>query len=174
MTGKDRRHQVRIHGYCKNCLARSHATDDCTSADVCQKCGWAHHTLLHLSPGAPVINQEGVGRNARTASQSRTSRHVPAAPAARSGRVRRSERTASFPRASAPAVRPESASRNLRTSSRQRQPRVRDRLGPYRRPQPPTRNPSQSTHRSSRGANANPKRILMGAVRALERLAASL
>lgn len=47
MSIESRRRLVRQHGYCRNCLARSHASDECTSADVCQKCGWAHHTLLH-------------------------------------------------------------------------------------------------------------------------------
>lgn len=47
MSIEERQRKVRQHGYCQNCLARSHGTDDCTSSDVCQMCGWAHHTLLH-------------------------------------------------------------------------------------------------------------------------------
>ncbi|GBO99318.1 hypothetical protein EVAR_70928_1 [Eumeta japonica] len=38
-----------VHSWlCVNCLARSHVTEEYTSADVCQKCGWAHRTLLHM------------------------------------------------------------------------------------------------------------------------------
>ncbi|XP_059217042.1 uncharacterized protein LOC131994309 [Stomoxys calcitrans] len=48
MSVKDRRRAVRAHGYCMNCMARSHDSAGCTSPDLCQRCGHAHNTLLHL------------------------------------------------------------------------------------------------------------------------------
>ncbi|XP_075167412.1 uncharacterized protein LOC142239506 [Haematobia irritans] len=48
MSIKDRRRAVRQHGYCMNCLARSHEASGCTSPELCQVCGHAHNTLLHL------------------------------------------------------------------------------------------------------------------------------
>lgn len=44
-----RRRAVRRHGYCWNCLARSHQSAHCSSKDVCQRCEGTHHTMLHLS-----------------------------------------------------------------------------------------------------------------------------
>lgn len=37
------------HGYCLNCLARTHRIRNCISPDNCLKCGLLHHTLLHPS-----------------------------------------------------------------------------------------------------------------------------
>lgn len=48
MTVYHRQRAVRRHSYCFNCLARSHKTIHCTSRDMCQRCGDAHHTLLHV------------------------------------------------------------------------------------------------------------------------------
>lgn len=57
MTIVERRRVVRRNGYCQNCLARSHNTTQCTSTEVCQRCGREHHTLLHL-PVRLTVNQD--------------------------------------------------------------------------------------------------------------------
>ncbi|XP_075157960.1 uncharacterized protein LOC142231228 [Haematobia irritans] len=62
MSIKDRRRTVRQHGYCMNCLARSHDASGCTSPDLCQVCGHAHNTLLHL-PIAARIQPRPSNRN---------------------------------------------------------------------------------------------------------------
>ncbi|XP_075159708.1 uncharacterized protein LOC142232883 [Haematobia irritans] len=62
MSIKDRRRAVRQHGYCMNCLARSHDASGCTSPDLCQVCGHAHNTLLHL-PIAARIQPRPSNRN---------------------------------------------------------------------------------------------------------------
>lgn len=49
MSVPERKKKVRLLGYCTNCLATSHETDECISDDVCRRCGWTHHTLLHQS-----------------------------------------------------------------------------------------------------------------------------
>ncbi|XP_054091389.1 uncharacterized protein LOC128923037 [Zeugodacus cucurbitae] len=47
-----RRHQVtQAHGYCLNCLAHTHTTQECMSDGLCQRCGRLHHTLLHRDNG---------------------------------------------------------------------------------------------------------------------------
>ncbi|XP_075153404.1 uncharacterized protein LOC142226995 isoform X1 [Haematobia irritans] len=46
----ERRRETRRHGYCMNCLARSHKSYECPSETACKKCGGEHHTLLHLHP----------------------------------------------------------------------------------------------------------------------------
>lgn len=48
-SAMDRRRVARNYGYCLNCLARSHRSQNCTSRDSCQRCGNDHHTLLHMS-----------------------------------------------------------------------------------------------------------------------------
>ncbi|XP_059222834.1 uncharacterized protein LOC131996824 [Stomoxys calcitrans] len=48
MTVEDRRVAVRRHEYCRNCLARSHTVEECISSGTCRKCGFQHHTMLHL------------------------------------------------------------------------------------------------------------------------------
>uniref|UniRef100_A0A1I8NK51 Uncharacterized protein n=1 Tax=Musca domestica TaxID=7370 RepID=A0A1I8NK51_MUSDO len=42
-----RRNVIRKFKYCLNCLAKSHTVRDCHSKDVCRKCGYQHHTMLH-------------------------------------------------------------------------------------------------------------------------------
>ncbi|XP_075161698.1 uncharacterized protein LOC142234451 [Haematobia irritans] len=46
----ERRRETRRHGYCMNCLARSHKSYECPSETACKKCGGEHHTLLHHHP----------------------------------------------------------------------------------------------------------------------------
>ncbi|XP_017484622.1 PREDICTED: uncharacterized protein LOC108373271 [Rhagoletis zephyria] len=53
MTSDERYESARIHQYCINCLATSHSTGACNSADSCHRCGKAHHTLLHRSTTSP-------------------------------------------------------------------------------------------------------------------------
>ncbi|XP_059221972.1 uncharacterized protein LOC131996371 [Stomoxys calcitrans] len=53
-----RRRAVREHGYCFNCLARSHRTYECTSDDVCKICRQEHHSLLHLYPMMRISRDE--------------------------------------------------------------------------------------------------------------------
>lgn len=53
MSVSNRRRSARQHGYCLNCLARSHSIEQCTSVDLCKRCGGEHHTLLHL----PVLQR---------------------------------------------------------------------------------------------------------------------
>lgn len=88
MTIEERKRRVRIHKYCTNCLARSHATEDCISADVCQKCGWAHHTLLHMPNRVSTSTQP----NQRSRAYSQTSRN--ARTSSRPARVERRNRRA--------------------------------------------------------------------------------
>ncbi|XP_039967620.1 uncharacterized protein LOC120779439 [Bactrocera tryoni] len=42
-----RQQVAQAHGYCLNCLATSHATQECPSHNRCQICVRGHHTLLH-------------------------------------------------------------------------------------------------------------------------------
>lgn len=53
MTPDERYESARVHRYCVNCLATSHKTGACDSADSCHRCGKAHHTLLHRSTSPP-------------------------------------------------------------------------------------------------------------------------
>lgn len=132
MSIEERRRAVRNHGYCTNCLARSHTTPQCTSAEACRRCGREHHTLLHLNPV----------QNTRRTSQQSQSRE---------------------PR------------RNTPQQQQARQHQTNQRLGRQR-------DRSHSNNRSrgeliNRRINQildtpspNPKRIIRGIVRALERL----
>ncbi|XP_020712666.1 uncharacterized protein LOC110117577 [Ceratitis capitata] len=36
-------------GYCGNCLALTHVTEECDSLESCRRCNKAHHTMLHPS-----------------------------------------------------------------------------------------------------------------------------
>ncbi|XP_050340020.1 uncharacterized protein LOC126766172 [Bactrocera neohumeralis] len=47
MPPMQRQQVAQAHGYCLNCLATSHATQECPSNNRCQICVRAHHTLLH-------------------------------------------------------------------------------------------------------------------------------
>lgn len=38
------------HGYCRNCLARSHLIAECKSETLCYICSRRHHTMLHGAP----------------------------------------------------------------------------------------------------------------------------
>lgn len=160
MSVEDRIRQVRRLGYCKNCLARSHVTSDCTSADVCKKCGWEHHTLLHLIPNriSPEDTHQTGSRNSERRVRFRESRL----------QVRRfsgREHRTSVSRDS---------EYNRQTNIRKRGSNIRDRLGPYNRPaQTSQRNDDISDNEEGRPIT-NPKRILLGALRALERLASTL
>ncbi|GBP95433.1 hypothetical protein EVAR_68848_1 [Eumeta japonica] len=78
MNIEERKRRVRLHKYCTNCLARSHTTENCTSDEVCQRCGWAHHTLLHSPNRVSTSSQQNLhtradGQAAR-ASRSRNRR----------------------------------------------------------------------------------------------------
>ncbi|XP_058982608.1 uncharacterized protein LOC131804161 isoform X3 [Musca domestica] len=42
---------VKKFNYCSNCLAYSHATEECTSQQRCKKCNGKHHRLLHDDSG---------------------------------------------------------------------------------------------------------------------------
>lgn len=163
MSVEGRQRVVRQHGYCKNCLARSHTSNDCTSADVCQKCGWAHHTLLHQENRQPPNAREqtlqgrhNVARSDRQSSQHRQqSRRPPQAP------IR------------------QHADRNRQSQLNiQRQSRIQDRISPYPRQRTHNRSVNDRSYervnRQAEGSSPNPRRILLGALRALERLATTL
>ncbi|XP_037827651.1 uncharacterized protein LOC119615721 [Lucilia sericata] len=47
MSPKKREDVVENHGYCINCLAKSHTIRACQSMDTCRICYSYHHTLLH-------------------------------------------------------------------------------------------------------------------------------
>lgn len=53
MSPTDRLESARVHHYCLNCLATSHATGSCDSRGSCRRCGLAHHTLLHRISSPP-------------------------------------------------------------------------------------------------------------------------
>ncbi|XP_036340378.1 uncharacterized protein LOC118749688 [Rhagoletis pomonella] len=57
MTPDERYESARIHKYCINCLATSHTTGACSSADSCHRCGMAHHTMLHRPTASPPERQ---------------------------------------------------------------------------------------------------------------------
>ncbi|XP_039951457.1 uncharacterized protein LOC120768752 [Bactrocera tryoni] len=72
MPPMQRQQVAQAHGYCLNCLATSHAAQECLSNNRCQVCVRVHHTLLHRT----------------------TRRDSGPQPAPRtSGKVRRSQRT---------------------------------------------------------------------------------
>ncbi|XP_036338629.1 uncharacterized protein LOC118748359 [Rhagoletis pomonella] len=53
MTPDERYESARIQKYCVNCLATSHTTGACSSADSCHRCGMAYHTMLHRPTASP-------------------------------------------------------------------------------------------------------------------------
>lgn len=163
MSVEQRKREVRLKRYCSNCLARSHATDDCTSADVCQKCGWAHHTLLHapnrVSTASRSGHQQGTSRHAMPAS-SRPSATQGARLPRRGDSRHRPASTSHQPTSSS------AAERNNRTGhSTNRRQASRHAT---------TEAPPSRTRRATNGPMPSARRILLGAVRALERLATKL
>lgn len=65
MNVESRRRAVVSHDYCLNCLARSHKTAQCTSLDLCQRCGKEHHTLLHVPLQKRLRAQDPVRRHTK-------------------------------------------------------------------------------------------------------------
>ncbi|XP_054082761.1 uncharacterized protein LOC128920175 [Zeugodacus cucurbitae] len=103
MPPMQRQQVAQAHGYCLNCLATSHATQECSSNNRCQICVRSHHTLLHRT------NRRDAGRQAAPRS---------------SGNHRRSQRTVmtKYRRRGPPSV--ESRHWQHRaTSARRQQPR---------------------------------------------------
>lgn len=131
MTIEERRRAVRAHGYCTNCLALSHSTPQCSSVDVCQRCGREHHTLLHLN----------------------------SVPDTRGTETRRQRERPRDPRQRPLRALPQQQRRGNRTADRQSNHRS---------------NSESVSRRIIRqvldDSSPNPKRIIRGVVRALERL----
>ncbi|XP_039968571.1 uncharacterized protein LOC120780346 [Bactrocera tryoni] len=68
MPPMQRQQVAQAHGYCLNCLATSHATQEYPSQNRCQICVRAHHTLLHRATRRPpALRTSGnVRRSQRT------------------------------------------------------------------------------------------------------------
>ncbi|XP_049302048.1 uncharacterized protein LOC125775450 [Bactrocera dorsalis] len=54
MSPIQRQQVAQAHGHCHDCLAHTHATEDCDSGALCQMCDRQHHTLLHRTPRREV------------------------------------------------------------------------------------------------------------------------
>ncbi|XP_050340718.1 uncharacterized protein LOC126767183 [Bactrocera neohumeralis] len=81
MPPMQRQQVAQAHGYCPNCLATSHATQECPSHNHCQICVRAHHTLLHRT----TRRDSGRPPAPRTSSNVRRSQMTPATPYRRRG-----------------------------------------------------------------------------------------
>ncbi|XP_039949370.1 uncharacterized protein LOC120767399 [Bactrocera tryoni] len=73
MPPMQRQQVAQPHGYCLNCLATSHATQECPSHNRCQICVRAHHTLLHRT----TRRDSGRTPAPRTSSNVRRSQRTP-------------------------------------------------------------------------------------------------
>lgn len=155
MSIEGRRRVVRQHGYCENCLARSHITDDCISADVCQICGWAHHTLLHIDHRR---NLQSTSNRHQTTRRPRGSTQQP---------PNSNPRRSSAPRRSSVPQQQRVQRHQEPRTSQERPSRGARRVHPYSRP--PT-----SNRRASNDAANSTRFILRKALRVLTVLEKSL
>lgn len=169
MSVEGRRRIVRQHGYCGNCMARSHDTNECSSADVCQKCGWAHHTLLHADNRR---NHQQTTDRPQHRQLTRHRRHTSSQP--RRGQQQQRNQHVQR-RQQSPSIQPSSQQPTRIQPQNQQPSRIQPQRSSreHRRPQSHSRQ-RRDSNRDSSTTFSSPRRILRGALRALTQLQKTL